>query len=576
VRNCERYQRGPPGTTAAVADGLGAFRAAAAEARGSVEVAMGEYYAPTGSSRARPPGPGPIAVSNSVRTRGLNRARRPGREPVLFGVCAVVVVAAVTVRLDVTVSVTAAIAVMLWARWRVMSLGVIVVLAVFAGTALARSAVEQRALGEAVLGPHEGWVTVRGDPRDSRAAVRVVLVVDGQRYEVWGRGSAARRDLAGIRAGDRLYLVGERRALAPERAERVAWQHVIGEYRIGEIIDQAPGGGVTRFSAAVRSAIARGADEIPDAQRALFSGLVIGDRRGQSPELTARFRDSGLSHLLVVSGLNVTLLLVGLSPLLMRLAPLCRWVVTVAVLIWFASLTHFEPSIMRASTMAVISVTAFTTGRGRDPMRMLLLAVISLVIIDPLVVRSVGMWLSASATAGVCGIGPALARRCEAALWSRTRRVGMSRLGEESASHRRAVGRVIDALAIAVGAQLGVALPLVATFGSLPIVSIPANLVAVPIASAVKLYGLPAAILTGVMPWLGPVLMWPAALGTRVVDRIAVVAVGLEPAASVRWVMWALIIAGVGWVWWSGRGWRVAATTRGRARSRDGRVSVDR
>jgi competence protein ComEC len=520
---------------------------------------------------------------SKVRRRGLNRDRGRGHDPILFGLCAVVVVAAATVRLDVTAVVTGAIAVMLWARWRVMSLGVIVVLVAIPGLTLARSAVEQRALGEAVLGPHEGWVTVRGDPRMSRAAVRVVLVVDGQRYEVWGRGSVARRDLAGVRAGDRLYLSGERRALAPERAERIAWQHVIGEYRVEEIIDQTDGDSLARFSTAVRSAIERGANEIPDAHRALFSGLVIGDRRGQSPELTARFRDSGLSHLLVVSGLNVTLLLLALSPLLMRLGPLSRWLVTVIVVTWFASLTHFEPSIMRASTMAVISVTAFTTGRGRDPMRMLGLSVIALVIIDPLIVGSVGMWLSASATAGVCGLGPALARRCEVVLGSRGRRSGV-RHGDGSDRHRRVRRRLIDAMAIAVGAQLGVAIPLVATFGSLPIVSIGANLVAVPIASAVKLYGLPAAILAGVMPWLGPVLMWPAAVGTRVIDGIAAVAVELEPAGSIRWAFWALILTGVAWVWWSGRAPRVAATTGSRARSgarrgagsRDGRVSVDR
>lgn len=521
---------------------------------------MGEYYAPGRPSAAR----SAARRATSTRPRAI--------DPVLCGLCAVVVVAAMAVRVDVTAVVTAAIAVLLWARWPAVSWGVLAVLVIIGSIALGRSVVEQRALSEAALGPHEGWVTVRGEPRVTPSVVRAVVVVDGQRYEVWGRSSTARRELTAVGAGDRLYLVGERRSLTPERAEVVAWQHVIGEYRVSEFVDTAPGTMSARLSGAVRSSIRRGAEQIPAAERALFSGLVIGDRRDQSSELTARFRDSGLSHLLVVSGLNVTLLLVGLSPLLVRLAPLLRWLVTVIVVVWFAGLTHFEPSIMRASTMAVISVTAFSTGRSRDPTRMLMLAVIALVLIDPLVVRSVGMWLSASATAGVCAIAPALATRARAMSWYRAGRGDTSITGDRGRRRRRFVDWFVDAMAVAAGAQAGVAIPLVATFGSMPLVSIPANLVAVPIASAVKLYGLPAALITGMVPALGPVLMWPAAIGTWLVDRIAVSAVALEPAGPARSVIWVLVAMGVVAMWWNGRRARPAATTWGR----NGRLSVDR
>ena len=522
---------------------------------------MGEYYAPGGPSAARP------AVgrrANPVRPRRI--------DPVLCGGCAVVVIASMTVRVDLTAVVTGATAVLLWARWQVMSWGVLAVLVIIATIALGRSAVEQRALSEAVLGPHEGWVTVRGEPRVTASAVRAVVVVDGQRYEVWGRSSTARRELAAAGAGDRLYVLGERRSLSPERAEVVAWQHVIGEYRVSEFVDTAPGTVAARLSGAVRSSIRRGADQIPDAERALFSGLVIGDRRGQSSELTARFRDSGLSHLLVVSGLNVTLLLVGLSPLLVRLAPMFRWLMTVIVVVWFAGLTHFEPSIMRASAMAVISVTAFSTGRSRDPTRMLMLAVLALVLIDPLVVRSVGMWLSASATAGVCAIAPAFAARARAMPRYRARYGGGAAGVARHRGRRRCVDWFVDSMAVAAGAQAGVAIPLMATFGSMPLISIPANLVAVPIASAVKLYGLPAALITGMLPAIGPVLMWPAVIGTWLVDRIAAMAVMAEPAGSVRAVIWVMVVVGVAVVWWNGRRARSAATTW----SRNGRLSVDR
>ena len=147
---------------------------------------------------------------------------------------------------------------------------------------------------------------------------------------------------------------------------------------------------------------------------------------------------------------------------------------------WFVALTRFEPSILRAGAMAALSATAFLTGRERSPVRLLSIAVLALVLIDPLLVWSVGFWLSVGATAGVCAIGPVLARR-------------FSRLGP-----------LATPLGITLGAQIGVMLPSLLVFGRLPLVSVPANLLAVPVAGAVMLYGLPAALVAGLLPASGP------------------------------------------------------------------------
>ena len=61
----------------------------------------------------------------------------------------------------------------------------------------------------------------------------------------------------------------------------------------------------------------------------------------------------------------------------------------------------------------MLSATAFMTGRERSPVRLLAVAVLGLVLVDPLLVWSVGFWLSVGATAGVCALGPPLARRFE-------------------------------------------------------------------------------------------------------------------------------------------------------------------
>ena len=388
---------------------------------------------------------------------------------------------------------------------------------VVVGAGAVRSQQSWASLAPDALGPFEGWARIVDDPQPYRSSTRVIVEVEGERFETWSRGRARQLRVRQWRGGEWVALSGERRPLDPDRARRVAWQHVVGELRIDWASDIDPGGPVARASNRVRSAIERSAAVLPEPDGSLFRGLVIGDDRDQPREMIERFRTSGLSHLTAVSGQNVAFVLAAFGPLLVRLRPWPRWVVTVGVIAWFVTLTRFEPSIVRAGAMATFSATAFVTGRERAPVRTLALAVIVLVLIDPLLVWSIGFWLSVGATAGVCTVGPLLARR-------------FSRLG-----------MLAMPLGITLGAQVGVVLPSVLVFGRLPLVSVPANLLAVPVAGFVMLYGLPAGLLGGWVPWLAPVLMIPARVGTRWVDTVAMLGARLEPAPFWSLIGWALL-----------------------------------
>jgi competence protein ComEC len=312
---------------------------------------------------------------------------------------------------------------------------------------------------------------------------------------------------------------GERVELDAERAQRVAWQHVVGEFDLAWASDVDAGGPVARASNRVRATIERAADVLPEPDGALYRGLVIGDDRDQPRDMVERFRASGLSHLTAVSGQNVAFVLAACGPLLVRMRPVPRWVSTVAVIAWFVVLTRVEPSILRAGVMAGLSATAYATGRERSPVRILALAVIVLVLVDPLLAWSIGFWLSVGATAGVCTVGPWLA-------------------------HRLAVlGPLALPLGITLGAQLGVVVPSVWVFGRLPLVSVVANLLAVPVAGFVMLYGLPAGLVAGSIPAVAPAVMLPARIGTRWVDTVASIGARLEPDPPWVWVGWAVVVA---------------------------------
>jgi competence protein ComEC len=302
----------------------------------------------------------------------------------------------------------------------------------------------------------------------------------------------------------------------------VAWQHVIGSFRVDWLGDVTSGGPLARASNRVRSLVADGAALIGEPDDSLLRGLVIGDDLDQPPEMIERLRRSGLSHLTAVSGQNVTLVLAAGAPLLRRLGSRTRLVTTVALIAWFVAITRFEPSILRAGTMAVLATVGTHLGRERTPMRMLALALSLLVVIDPLITRSVGLWLSVGATAGVVGLGPRLAE-------------GLGRFGV-----------LATPVGITLGAQLGVALPSVLTFGRLPLVGLVANLLAVPVAGAVMLLGLPACLIAGALGGISPDLGWlalaPVALGVRWVDQISIIGDRIEPESSVYGIVVTLAV----------------------------------
>jgi len=245
----------------------------------------------------------------------------------------------------------------------------------------------------------------------------------------------------------------------------------------------------------------------------LARGLVIGDDRDQPPEMVERFRTSGLSHLMAVSGQNVAFVIAAAGPVLRRAPPLSRWLLTVLLIAWFVVITRAEPSVLRAGLMAALGATAFALGRRNEPVRMLALAVVALLLVDPLLAWSVGFWLSVGATGGVTVLGPWLARRL------------------------RRLGPLAVPLGITLGAQAGVALPSVLVFGRLSLVGTLANLV-------VMLYGLPACILAGAVPVLAPIVMMPVGVGVRWIDAVATIGAVVEPGPPWTWIGWlALAVA---------------------------------
>jgi competence protein ComEC len=317
-----------------------------------------------------------------------------------------------------------------------------------------------------------GEVLLVGDPVPLRGgAVRVDVRAGDDRFEATARGRVARqlRDRA---AGDLVTLSG-RVTPRPADAPWLEVRHVVGRLAVESVDAARPGAFAGRVANGVRGLLARGARALPADQRSLYTGLVYGDDRGQSPLLVDDLRAAGLGHLLAVSGQNVAVLLGAARPLLERWRYRVRFPATLALLGLLVLVTRAEPSVLRATAMAGVVALAAAMGRARSALRVLALAVSALVLVDPLLVRAVGFQLSIAATAGIVVLARPIAARLAGPGWAR------------------------ELLAVPIAAQLAVAPLVVRTFGGLPVAALPANLLAAPVAGPVMVWGVTGGVVAG-------------------------------------------------------------------------------
>lgn len=316
------------------------------------------------------------------------------------------------------------------------------------------------------------WAQLVRDPELTPFGARVELRVGG-RHVLASAGGPVGWNLMVRSTGEWVRVRGALRPLAGPVPAWLRARHIGARFTVRRLLGSRPAGAIWRSANAVRAVILRGGRVLPRRQQPLYGGFLLGDDRGQRAEVTDDFRGAGLTHLLVVSGQNVAFLFVAASPVLRRMQWHARYGCAIALLVAFLFVTRFEPSVLRAVAMAGVGLTARYRGDLVSPMRALALAVILLLLIDPLLAWSVGFALSVGACAGIAFLAKPIRHRLH----------GPSFIAEP--------------LAVTLAAQIGTAPFLVGLFGGLPLASIPANLLALPAAEPVMVWGLTGGLVAG-------------------------------------------------------------------------------
>ncbi|QIX28768.1 DUF4131 domain-containing protein [Nocardioides sp. JQ2195] len=273
------------------------------------------------------------------------------------------------------------------------------------------------------------------------------------------------------------------------------------------------GAGAVRRS--IRTSVAAG----PSPARDLVPALVDGDDQGLPEQVKEEFRVSGLTHLLAVSGTNLTLV-VGFLLVVGRWCGVRgRWQYLLGAvgIIGFVLLARTEPSVVRAAAMGTVALIGMgTNGTGRG-VRAMGVAVVGLLLLDPWLATTVGFALSVLATSGILLLSPA---------WSR------------ALAHWMPLW-MAQALAVPTAAQLACTPVVAAISGQVSLVAVLANLAAGPLVAPATVCGLLGGLAGLVWGSAGRTCGWVACQCARAIIAIADRAAGTSLPA-VEW--------GTGWL----------------------------
>lgn len=163
----------------------------------------------------------------------------------------------------------------------------------------------------------------------------------------------------------------------------------------------------TRMRALQYAASQNVLDRLPQNLSGIAAAMALGDRRFVSQEASQAYRSAGLTHLLVVSGLHMSMLFALVHQLALGT---CRRkeiasLLCMALLVLFMAFTGFSVSVVRSGVMWMMIFAAGMLGRRADVYTSMALAAAALLLENPYASRDVGLMLSFTATLGALQSG---------------------------------------------------------------------------------------------------------------------------------------------------------------------------
>ncbi len=241
-----------------------------------------------------------------------------------------------------------------------------------------------------------------------------------------------------------------------------------------------------------------------DEDASIMKALLLGDKTAMDSEIKELYKNSGIIHILAVSGLHISLLGMGVFRLFRksRLKVLPSAFLSIALMYMYGLLCGMSSSAFRAIVMFSLRMLAPLFKRTADMLSSMAVAGIMLLIDQPLLVYNSGFLFSFGAIIGIGFVYPALTP-----CYKRKRAEKMRFVDDEKEPfYIEMADKLLDSLKISLSVFL-VTLPVYMSFYfTYPIYSVFLNLIILPLVAPLMLAGIGCLLAGGVIPIVGKIL----------------------------------------------------------------------
>jgi len=312
----------------------------------------------------------------------------------------------------------------------------------------------------------------------------------------------------------------------------------------------APAGGLSTALRAIRSGMtARIHAALPGPEGAIAAAIITGERGAIPEAVNQDFRDSGLAHLLVIAGLHMTLATgaaffairaaLALVPRVALRRPIKKWAALAALLLaaLYLAISGAAVPTERAFVMCALALLAILIDRQPISMRSLAWAAFLVMAIDPVAIVGVSFQMSFAAVLGLIAFYEAWGAR-------------LGGLRQDAGPIGLGLLHLLGIALTTIIATAGTAAFAIYHFNRFALFSVPANLVAVPLAG---IWVMPWALVSCLlMPFgLESVGLVPMGWGIQLIEAVAHWTAGLPSAALDLPSMpdWGLLLIAAGGLW---------------------------
>ncbi len=232
----------------------------------------------------------------------------------------------------------------------------------------------------------------------------------------------------------------------------------------------------------VRKNIDRTIHDLHDSQTAgLLRGLLLADRSEIDFETKSEFINSGVIHILAVSGLHVGYVLIIFVFLFGRFNIYTRSMLTILGLIFFMFITGVPPSVFRATLMAITIISAFLFNRSTNVINSISIAAVIILLFNPNEIYNPGFQLSFAAVLSIGIIYPYFQR-------------SITKLNLK----QKWIEYILLFFGVSLSAQIGTIPFTLAYFSKLSLIALFANLIVIPVVGIIIGIAFMAIIIGGV------------------------------------------------------------------------------